>query len=106
MIPYILAAVGGYLVAQSQKKETFADGGTLDFDYSKISSVEVDGIDTSDYPDFVDAYISYAEYDGEPMTDEQIEKLNQDGNFVYEAVINHLFAKGGITKETLKKIKK
>ena len=80
--------------------DKMADGGTLDFDYSKISSVEVDGIDTSDYPDFVDAYISYAEYDGEPMTDEQIEKLNQDGDFVYEAVINHLFSKGGITKET------
>jgi len=30
-------------------------------DYSKITEIEIDGVDTSDYPDFVDAYISYAE---------------------------------------------
>lgn len=29
MLPYILAAVGGYLIGQSQKKETFADGGMI-----------------------------------------------------------------------------
>ena len=38
-------------------------------DYAKISYVEVDGIDTADYPDFCDAFISYAEYDGRAMTD-------------------------------------
>jgi hypothetical protein len=68
-------------------------GGTLD--YSKISSVEVEDIFMYDAPDFVDAYISYAEYDGEPMTDEQLEELNQDGDFVYDSVQRHLYAKGG-----------
>jgi hypothetical protein len=37
-------------------------------DYKKISGIEVEDIDMADYPDFSDAYISYAEYDGEPMT--------------------------------------
>ena len=60
-------------------------------DYSKISNVQLDGIDYSDYPDFCDAYITDAWYDGAPMTDEQIEQVNQDTQFVYDCVINHIF---------------
>jgi hypothetical protein len=38
-----------------------------------INSIEIDGIDMNDYPDFVDAYITYAEYeDGTPLTDEEL----------------------------------
>jgi hypothetical protein len=70
-------------------------------DYSKISGVVVEGIDTNDAPDFVDAYIADAYYDGEPMTDEQLEELNYDGDFVYSAVERHLYADGG--KVRLKK---
>ena len=29
-------------------------------DYSKVHDIEVDGIDTRDYPDFCDAYITGA----------------------------------------------
>jgi hypothetical protein len=29
MLPYILAAVGGYLIGQSRKEEQFADGGEV-----------------------------------------------------------------------------
>lgn len=63
----------------------------INLDYAKISDVEVDGIDTADYPDFCDAFITYAEYDGKEMTDEQLDALNEDGDFVYEAVQNYLF---------------
>ena len=80
-------------IVDGQNKQ-YAKGGLLT-DYSKISSVEVEDIDMNDAPDFVDAYISYAEYDGEPMTDEQLEELNQDGDFVYSAVERHLYKKGG-----------
>tara|TARA_R110000744_G_scaffold313647_1_gene420838 strand:- start:13 stop:207 length:195 start_codon:yes stop_codon:yes gene_type:complete len=59
--------------------------------YAKISDVEVEGIDTRDFPDFCDAFIANADYDGEPMTDEQLDKLNEDSDFVYECVQNHLF---------------
>lgn len=42
-------------------------------------SIEIDGIDTSDYPDFVDAYISYAEYaDGTPLTDEELVQFQEE----------------------------
>ena len=60
-------------------------------DYSKITSVRVTGIDTSDALDFCDAYIETADYDGQPMTDDQLEELNQDGGFVYDAVIKWLY---------------
>lgn len=72
----------------------FAKGGNT-LDYDKISSVEVENIDMNDAPDFVDAYISYAEYDGEPMTEEQLEMLNYDSDFVYSAVERRLYADGG-----------
>ena len=60
-------------------------------DYSKISSVEVYDIDTSDYPDFCDAYIGYAEYYGREMTEEELDILNSDSDFVYRAVETHLY---------------
>jgi len=63
----------------------------MKLDYSKISSVEVDGIDTKDYPDFCDAYIIDAEYDGRPMTDEELLYINEDSGFVYQSVLNYLF---------------
>ena len=63
----------------------------MKIDYSKISNVEVDGIDTKDYPDFSDAFISYAEYDGEEMSEEMLEELNNDGSYVYEKVQDHIF---------------
>ena len=60
-------------------------------DYRKIDNIEVDGIDTKDYPDFCDAFISNADYDGVPMTYEQLEEINEDSDFVYQSVSNHLF---------------
>jgi len=60
-------------------------------DYKKINNIEVDGIDTKDYPDFCDAFISSADYYGKEMTEEQLDELNEDSDFVYECVQNHLF---------------
>jgi len=60
-------------------------------EYTKIENVEVDGIDTSDYPDFCYAFIASADYDGKPMTDEQLDELNEDADFVYECVLNKLY---------------
>jgi hypothetical protein len=44
-----------------------------------IGSIEIDGIDRNDHPDYVDAYITYAEYeDGTPLTDEELMSLEDD----------------------------
>lgn len=50
-----------------------------------FKSVELDGIDERDYPDFSDAFIEYAEtVDGVPLTAWQIEIVNQDSELVHE----------------------
>ena len=53
---------------------------------SGLRNVSVSGINMDDYPDFVDAYISYAEdSNGRPLTDEQLETLtNNNQEFVQE----------------------
>lgn len=63
----------------------------MSFDYEKIHDIEVEGIDLRDYPDFCDAYISFATYDGVPMTDEQLDELNNDSTFVYEQAFKRAF---------------
>jgi hypothetical protein len=42
------------------------------------STIELDGVDENDYPDFADAYVSYAEYtDGTPLEDYELDKFNE-----------------------------
>jgi hypothetical protein len=51
----------------------------------KIINWEIDGVDTADYPDFCDAYFSYAEFeDGTELTDDELETLTD----AYPEVIN------------------
>lgn len=61
-------------------------------DTSKLINIEIDGVDTRDYPDLCDAFISYAEHaDGEPLTDDEIDILNEShGDFVYELAMESL----------------
>jgi hypothetical protein len=56
-------------------------------DYKKVGNIEFDGIDHKDYPDYCNAYILSAEYNGEQMTEQQIEELNEDVDFVYEKLL-------------------
>jgi hypothetical protein len=43
------------------------------------SSIELDGVDPSDYPDFVDAFISAANFeDGTPLTDDELDQLGDE----------------------------
>lgn len=64
--------------------------GEVNLDYKLISNIDFDGIDYKDAPDYCDAYIVSADYDGEQMTEEQIEKLNDDRDFVYESLMDYL----------------
>lgn len=49
---------------------------TEKLDFSKVTNIEMGGIDTRDYPEFCDAYIESGLYDGKEMTEEQLEELN------------------------------
>ena len=57
--------------------------------YNLISNITFKGINHRDYPDYCNAYIVSAEYDGKEMTQEQIEMI--DGDFVYEKLIEQIF---------------
>ena len=58
----------------------------------KVIDIEVDGVDSRDYPDFSDAYFSYACYeDGTPLTDDELNKLTEDNDdFLYEKAYDSL----------------
>jgi len=60
-------------------------------DLKKIDNVTVEGIDYMDAPDFCDAFISGADYDGKPMTEPQLEEINNNSDFVYEAVLKKIY---------------
>ncbi len=64
----------------------------IEIHYDKIDMASIDmHIDTSDYPDFVDSYILKADYDGRPMTDAELDVLNDDSSFVYEEVLKRIY---------------
>jgi len=45
----------------------------------QVKNAEVDGVEGDDYPDFSDAFFSYAEYeDGTPLSDEELEQLGDE----------------------------
>ena len=58
----------------------------------KIKEVELEGINTNDWPDFSDAFITKAEYEGRDMTEKEIEHVNDNyTDFVHDQVIDFLF---------------
>ena len=55
-----------------------------------LKNVEFDQIDHSDYPDFSDAYICYAEHeDGTPLTEDELEAISSE--LTHELLWNHLY---------------
>lgn len=67
--------------------DTF-DPGLLDAD-----SFVVESIYEKDYPDFSDAYVSYAEFKGGiPLTDEEMDILHWEcSELIYEAVLDEVY---------------
>lgn len=58
----------------------------------KLDDYQLDGIDHRDYPDFVDAFVSWATWeDGTELTDDELDKINEDGALVHQLVWEHLF---------------
>ena len=60
-----------------------------DLDYDLIDNVVFGGVDPEDYPDFCDAYIESANYNGVEMTEAQLELL--DISYFYENIIESIF---------------
>ena len=61
------------------------------FDTNLIDDIEFDGIKQYDCPDYCDAFICYATYNGREMTDEELEFINDyERDFMYEALMDYL----------------
>jgi hypothetical protein len=54
--------------------------------------MEFEGVDFSDYPDFVDAFLVSADIDGRELTEEEVDYLNDEHyQFVNESVFDSIF---------------
>lgn len=62
----------------------------MTIDLSKVSNLKFEGIDHSDYPDYCDAFIVRANVGNREATEEEIEELNEDRDFVYEKLTDYL----------------
>tara|TARA_R110002049_G_scaffold240858_2_gene414697 strand:+ start:1158 stop:1343 length:186 start_codon:yes stop_codon:yes gene_type:complete len=60
-------------------------------EFDKIDNIAMGGVDTADYPDFADAYIESADYKGVEATEEELDIMNADSDFVYESLQDWLF---------------
>lgn len=63
----------------------------MTLDHKLIDNVKVADIDYKDAPDFSDAYIESADYDGIPMTDEQLDEINEDSDFVFQCTEKQIY---------------
>lgn len=62
-----------------------------EIDYLKLDNVVIGGVDFEDFPDFCDAYVESADYDGVELTELELEELSKDGEFVSMALHTQLF---------------
>lgn len=76
---------------ESTESEVTINGKVVDLD-----SLEVDGIDHDDHPDYSDAYFSYGQFvDGSEMSDDELETLtDQERWLVHEMVFDRIYETG------------
>ena len=55
-----------------------------------IEDIQIDGVDHRDYPDYCDAYIMTAKVEGRMATDEELDQMNDDGQFRYDTVMEYV----------------
>ena len=78
-----------------------AQGVTINGKEINVGSIEVEGVNSWDRPDFADAYITYAEFmDGTPLSDEELVQLEQaHGDLVNQAAHDSLEGSGDFLEE-------
>jgi len=91
--PEVKHSEQNYLVANA----VLAIGKLQDFlyakdmvDHSKVTNIQFEDVDRTDAPDYCDAYIVSADYDGVEMNPYQLEKLNEDKDFVHSQLLEWL----------------
>jgi hypothetical protein len=67
-----------------------------------VGSIEIDGIDMEDYPDFVDAYIAAAEYeDGTPLSEDELLQFQEENYDLVSQMIHddQLYLEGEVEND-------
>jgi hypothetical protein len=60
-------------------------------DLSKLEDVYVEDINSKDAPDYCDAFISQASIDGRDLTEQELDWVNEDADFVYESILSQIY---------------
>ena len=60
-------------------------------DLTKIKNIEIEDINWNDAPEFCDAFIASADYDGVPMTEKQLDEINENSDFVHDSVNKSIY---------------
>jgi hypothetical protein len=62
-----------------------------ELDYTLIDNIVFGGVDLDDYPDFCDAYIESADYNGSEMTEAELEIINEDIGYWHDEIVQSCF---------------
>jgi DNA-binding ferritin-like protein (Dps family) len=60
-------------------------------DLTKIDNIEIEDINWNDAPEFCDAFIASADYNGKAMTEKQLDEINDNTDFVHDAVNKFIY---------------
>jgi hypothetical protein len=82
-----LAGIGDQGLAEGTRQGIMLNGKEVD-----MRSLEIENVDSRDYPDFSDAYISRASFtDGTDLSDQEMDQLNDEhGDLVHELAYDSL----------------
>ena len=106
-ITYSVKSIKGFQVAPDLPVEPV---GTIDGKKVDMGTVQLDGVDDRDYPDFTDTFIATANFkDGTELTDDQLNRLqdqhaDQLHQWAYESLFEGLTPKEKVLKEAVIKL--
>jgi len=62
----------------------------MKIDFKQVDNIELDGVDPKDYPDFCDAFIASCDYKGREATDEELDAINEQCDYIHELAFESL----------------
>ena len=64
----------------------------IDLNQIDLKSIEVEGVNPSDYPDFCDAYVSFATWkNGTPLTESECDQLTDEAGELVNEIAHDIF---------------
>ena len=63
----------------------------MQLDTRKLENVVMADVQMFDFPDFVDAYVQYAEINGVELTDAQYDEVNENYEFLQQSAYESLY---------------